>query len=282
MRRLILVLVLLMAIAVGGYALLGGQKSGEKVSVLFAASNIPSGRFISQDSIEVRQVSVDEQRRLVKKFGALCSPDLLKELQNFVPRVGIRKDEAIAENLLIRPTDPDFLPAVLTQGHRAVTVQLNDVTTGIGLYRPGNYVDLILTYTDTRSKIPQKQGKVAVTLFRGLRILALGGDLGLGLAKPAANDGKAQKKTNSAVTLEATPRQAESIVLASKLGELSLSLRANDGQDDVTGPTSTYASDVMQTNAKNSTRKKGQRPEVQEPIKVRGLYGDQQKTITLE
>ena len=279
MRRLVLLLVLLLAIAVGGYALLGGQKSVEKVPVLFAASNIPSGKFISHESIEVRQVPVDEQRRLTKKFGTLCPPDSLKDLQNFVPRMGIRKDEPIAENLLIRPSDPDFLPAVLTQGHRAVTVQLNDVTSGIGLYRPGNFVDVILTYTDPNSKTSQRQGKVAVTLFRGLRILALGGDLGL--AK-TATDGKPQKKTSSVVTLEATPRQAESIVLASKLGELSLSLRANDGQDDVSGPTSTYASDVMQTNAKTPSRKKGQRPEVQEPIKVRGLYGDQQRTITLE
>jgi len=280
MRRLVLLLVLLFAIAVGGYALLGGQKSSEKVYVLFATSNIPSGKFISQESIEVRQVPVDEQRRLVKKFGTLCPPDSLKDLQNYVARVGIRKDEAIAENLLVRPSDPDFLPAVLTQGHRAVTVQLNDVTSGIGLYRPGNYVDVILTYTDPNSKTPQRQGKVAVTLFRGLRILALGGDLGL--ANKTATDGKSQKKTSSVVTLEATPRQAESIVLASKLGELSLSLRANDGQDDVSGPTSTHASDVMQTNANTSPRKKSQRPEVQEPVKVRGLYGDQQRTITLE
>ena len=280
MRRLILVFVLVAAILVGGYALFNDQKpEQEMIPVLFAVSDMSSGRFISQESVEVRPIAPSEYKSLRAQYGELVQQGAHKELQNFVPRRPIKKGDAIADKNLIRPSDPDFLPAVLKQGHRAVTVQLNDVTSGIGLYRPGNYVDVILTYTDNRAG-NRGQGRVAVTMFRGLRILALGGDLGL--AKTTQNDGNTVKKTSSVVTLEATPRQAEAIVLATKLGELSLSLRANEGQDTASEPTRTYGNEMMHVVGPTTSSKPESTQEPREPIKIRGLYGDQQRIITLE
>lgn len=278
MRRLILVFVLIVAALVGGYALLTREAPQElKIPVLVATGEIASGRFIPMESIEVRQVTAAEHAELSKKFGLLVPVASHKDLQNFVPRQAMKKGDAVAEKNLIRPSDPDFLPAVLNQGQRAVSVRLNDVASGFGLYRPGNYVDVILTYADASLKSTQK--RVAVTLFKGLRILALGGDLGL---PKSQNDAKVEKKIISVVTLEASPRQAEEIVLASKLGDLSLSLRANDGNETVSEPTVTYAKDLMQKGDQSVSDKRDSERISSEPIKIRGLYGDQQKTITLE
>ena len=275
MRRIILLFVLLIAICAGGYAFFSEQKPKEEVvSVLFATKDIFSGKFISAESVEVRQVRASEQRELSKKFGILVPVSAQKDLQNFVPRSPIAKGEAISEKKLIRPSDPDFLPAVLEQGQRAVTIRLNDVASGIGLYRPGNYIDVILTYLDSSSGNNQK--RVAVTLFRGLRILALGGDLGLSKSQ---KEEKSDKKISSVVTLEASPRQAEALVLAGKLGELSLSLRANEGKDAVSEPTRTSVGDVIQTQEQSASSSGKQS---QGPVKIRGLYGDKQQTITLE
>lgn len=278
MRRLILTLVLVAAAIVGGYVLLNrGEPEELKVPVLVATGDIASGRFIPVESIEVRQVTPAEQTEFTKKNGLLVPAASHKDLQNYVPRRPMKKGDVVAEKNLIRPSDPDFLPAVLKQGLRAVSIRLNDVASGFGLYRPGNYVDVILTYSEGSQRTAQK--RVAVTLFRGLRILALGGDLGLTKA-PA--DAKADKKVISVVTLEASPRQAEEIVLASKLGDLSLSLRATEGNDAVSEPTITYATDLMQRGESEAVGKQGNDRVSSEPIKIRGLYGDQQKTITLE
>lgn len=278
MRRLILVFVLVAAIFAGGYVLFSEQKPKEEmVPVLIATTDISSGRFIPVESIEVKQVSLSEKSDLTKKFGSLAPASSHKELQDFVPRTSIKKGEAITEKNLIRPSDPDFLPAVLNHGQRAVTIRLNDVASGVGLYRPGNYVDVILTYTDSSLRTAQK--RVAVTLFRGLRILALGGDLGL---VKNSSEAKADKKVSSVVTLEASPRQAEEIVLASKLGDLSLSLRATEGKDAVSEPTSTFARDLMQKDSQSVAANPGKERSSDAPVKIRGLYGDQQKTITIE
>ena len=278
MRRLILIFVLVAAICAGGYMLFAEQDPKQELRpVLVAAADIASGRFIPVESIEVRQVTPSEQMELVKRFGDLVPTDSLKVLQDFVPRSSMKKGDPVAEKNLIRPSDPDFLPAVLNHGQRAVTIRLNDVASGVGLYRPGNYVDVILTYSDNSLRTSQK--RVAVTLFRGLRILALGGDLGL--AKNSSEQ-KADKKVSSVVTLEASPRQAEEIVLASKLGDLSLSLRATEGKDVVSEPTSTFAGDLMQTDSQSASQRRDNDRGPQTPVKVRGLYGEQQKTITFE
>jgi Flp pilus assembly protein CpaB len=109
--------------------------------------------------------------------------------------------------------------------------------------------------------------------------LALGGDLGL---VKNSSEAKADKKVSSVVTLEASPRQAEEIVLASKLGDLSLSLRATEGKDAVSEPTSTFARDLMQKDSQSVAANPGKERSSDAPVKIRGLYGDQQKTITIE
>ena len=282
MRRLILILVVALAVVTGGYAYLAGQdKPEERLSVLFAVKNVSPGKFIPSESVEVRQVPLSEFRSLEKKFGALANQDALKSLQTCVPRHAISKGDAISENNLIHPTDPDFLPAVLTEGHRAVSIRFNPVTSGIGLFRPGNYVDVILTYADRRAT--KTENKLAMTLFRGLRILALGGDMGFANTKESSPKNSAEN--SSVVTLEATPRQAETLVLASSLGQLSLSLRANGSQSEDLEQTQTSMRDLIQIQSENRSPARGaysgDRNE-RGPVQVRGLFGDQQKIFKLE
>jgi pilus assembly protein CpaB len=137
----------------------------------------------------------------------------------FVPGEPIIKAELVA------PGDRGFLAAVMRPGMRAVSVPVS-ATSGIaGFVFPGDRVDVLTTYA-----LPAEEGgshelehKVAETILRNVRVLAIDQQL--------ENRGGAAMPAHT-VTLELTPKESETIALASDVGQLSLSLRSLVAADD--------------------------------------------------
>jgi pilus assembly protein CpaB len=109
------------------------------------------------------------------------------------------------------PEAPGGLSALLHAGHRAVTIQVNEIGGVAGFALPGNYVDLMV-HTRAGGAAP-----VSKIVLERMLVLALAQDASTVDNKP---------RLANAVTLEATPQQAEQIDLARSVGTLSLVLRS--------------------------------------------------------
>jgi pilus assembly protein CpaB len=156
-----------------------------------------------------------------------------------VVRARITAGEPVTALKLVQPGERGFLAAVLEPGKRAVSVPVN-ATTGIaGFIFPGDLVDVIFIgqmHLETRrgdaegSKV--KKIDFSETLMSGARIIAMDQKVEIG-------DGQA--KVSKTATLEVTPKQAEKVALALKMGSVSLSLHSLARHEDTAIATDRFA-----------------------------------------
>lgn len=137
-----------------------------------------------------------------------------------VVRFAVARGQPITRGALVNPGDRGFLAAALGPGMRAVAVPVSAQSGVAGFVFPGDRVDLVLTQTVAGGGDGPPL-KVSETVIRNLRVLATDQRVDTN-----AEDAKAEVRTFSTVTLEATPRIAEKIAVAQTIGQLSLSLRS--------------------------------------------------------
>lgn len=239
--------------AVGGLYLLPA-KSVEKaaasapvvseklVSVAVAADDLAPGSFLSARNMTWKEVTEKEAK------GAFIQKDA-SELAGSLVVKPVKSGDVISHASLIARTDPEFVAAVLAPGMRAFTIEVDAVTGGAGLLRPGNRVDVILAaQTDPqkgRTFTGPKNFDVAKTLLENLRVIAVDRTIepkGFG-ADPASTDPRAAARPaqtpsvnrKGTVTLEVTPKDVELLTVARSNGQLSLSLRNTQAFDAPSG-----------------------------------------------
>lgn len=152
---------------------------------------------------------------------------------------------------VLLPGDHGFLAAVLSPGSRAVTVGVDAVSGTAGLLWPGDRVDVILTQTIDDPSVAPGRRIAAETVVSDVRVIAIDQQIAQGNVQGTEPNG--QVKT---VTLEVSPSHAEYIQVATRLGKLSLTLRAADtarGEDEVV-PQTTWAGDVSAALPKATTQ----------------------------
>jgi len=109
------------------------------------------------------------------------------------------------------------LPVRLEPGMRAVSIPVDRVKDVAGLVQPGDRVDVIAIPPSKNTGPPPK----AVTIFRAIRVLAVGNALENPSATPSP-----QEEQAATVTLEVTPRQADLLAWADSNATLRLALRS--------------------------------------------------------
>jgi pilus assembly protein CpaB len=112
---------------------------------------------------------------------------------------------------------PSALPVRLMPGMRAVSIPVDRVKGVSGLIQPGDRVDVIAIPPQKGNGPPPK----AVTIFRGIRVLAVGTNLENPSATPSPDEQAA-----ATVTLEVNPRQADMLAWADSNANLRLALRS--------------------------------------------------------
>jgi Flp pilus assembly protein CpaB len=100
---------------------------------------------------------------------------------------------------------------------RAVSIPIDRVKGVSGLIQPGDRVDVIAIPPTRSSGAPDK----AVTIFRGIRVLAVGNALENASATPSPDEQSA-----ATVTLEVNPKQADLLAWADQNSTLRLALRS--------------------------------------------------------
>ncbi len=201
--------------------------------VLVAKANLPAGRF----------VKADDFRWQAWPDGTLAPTYIVKgkrqpeDLVGAVLRAGIAAGEPVADSRLVKPGERGFMAAVMQPGMRALSLPIN-ATTGIsGFVFPGDRVDLLVTHTiEVEGPGKRKNSLATETVLTDVRVLAVDQTLDDQTNKPLL------AKT---VTFEVTPKEAEIVRVAARLGSLSLTLRSladEAAQEEILDPAALVAS----------------------------------------
>jgi len=183
--------------------------------VLVAQRALPVGTIITQDALSFQAWP----KEMVKDAYFLEGEADLNKLLGTVVRFPITAGQPMTQGALVSPGDRGFLAAALGPGMRAVTITVSARTGVAGFVFPGDHVDLMLTQTvsgDAGTPLNATE-----TFLRNMRVLATDQS-----TEQEVVDGKTVVKAFGTVTLEVTPKIAEKIAVAEKIGTLSLSLRS--------------------------------------------------------
>lgn len=232
------ILLLLVAIITGGLAAFlatrGNAPTTERVTVTEIKQEARAQVLVAREAIGVGE-------RLKEKVlewqdwpeGALrpeyvtikTTPDAMMELDGAVARFEFFPGEPIREAKLAR-ADQGYLSAVITPGMRAVSINVSAATGAGGFIVPNDQVDVVLTRNTDN-------GEQSETILLNVKVMAIGtrlGELGKsGKGEDDGSDGDTQAKTFSKetiATLELDPVQAEAIINAAEVGNLTLILRS--------------------------------------------------------
>lgn len=162
--------------------------------------------------------------------GAVVRKDDQKPLEALEGR--LRRDLAAGEPLMnaymIGKSQGNLVAAMLEPGQRAVAIEVSAATMVAGFVSPGDFVDIVLTYNHN-IQVENGDPLLEALVREGLNSTAT--ETILQNVKVLAIDQTAQRpeddkiKVGKTVTLALGARDAERIILARRMGELTLVLR---------------------------------------------------------
>ncbi len=158
-------------------------------TIEWPSSALPPGAFSSIDDI----IGDGDKPRYVKASIDVGEPVLDTKITGFGERA--------------------TLSSAVTPGLKAVSIRVNDVLGVAGFVLPGDRVDIMLTRTQRRSSTT---GAYTDVLLQGVKVLAI---------DQSADDRADKPNVVRTVTLEVATNEAQKLVLAQRVGQLSLTLR---------------------------------------------------------
>ena len=198
----------------------------ETRQVYAAARALPVGALLGKDdlvTIEIELTELEDDHIEPGELGAkpsgdpegLSTPD---SLRGHAVRTPIAAQAPLTWSAVVGPGQKGFLAAVLRPGTRAVTIRVGTATSQAGLIDPGDQVDVILS-----AELSIDGGERIVfarTIAEDIRVVAIN--------RQVENREEAAFDPGdfATATLEATPAQADRLVLGEHEGRLSLAVRS--------------------------------------------------------
>lgn len=211
-RRTTLLIAVILAVGTGWLTLtylsaLRPASSAQR-TVLVATQEIPARSRIAAAMLskEVRPASGVEPDAIADPSQAVGSLALIT-----IPAGSQITSSKIGTNVALA------LPVRLEPGMRAVSIPVDRVKDVAGLIQAGDRVDVIAIPPAKQNGAPPK----AVTIFRGIRVLAVGNAMENPSATPPPQEDQA-----ATVTLEVTPSEADVLAWADANATLRLALRS--------------------------------------------------------
>ncbi|HDQ26567.1 MAG TPA: Flp pilus assembly protein CpaB [bacterium] len=178
------------------------EKSMEPVKVVSASKYIPSWTKLGSENLKYTEIPA--------RFVTRAHVTDIKDIEERFSMVPFIQGEPVLANKL--SDRGEQLNIAIPTGLRAVSIGV-DEESGVGyMIRPGDHVDVMLTYTDTGAKT---KALVTAMLLQDARVVAVGTDFSY----------TKKSMSYSSVTLALTPEEAELITFARAKGRLSLALR---------------------------------------------------------
>lgn len=198
--------------------------------VLVASRDMPTGTLLTE--ADLRWADWPRDHLADGMITRTAAPTALEENKGAVTRSPFFRGEPLRPDKVVKAGNAGFLSAILPSGSRAVAINIDasGATSAGGFILPNDRVDIIRT-SRAAGDGPDFASE---TILRNIRVLAIG--------QRIEEKGGERVVVGSNATLELTPRQAEKVVLAQRVGQLSLSLRsmmdasrADDTDDDGAG-----------------------------------------------
>jgi pilus assembly protein CpaB len=188
----------------------------DSAEVLVARADMGLGHVASEASFRWQAWPQDgvPQGAITRRSGG----NPMHDLAGGIARVPIMAGEPVTRTKLVKPGEGGVLASILPRGMRAISTKITDDTAVGKMILPNDHVDVILTRRLRTRPGSSGESQVSDTLFRNVRVLAIGQQL-------EAREGK-KGADGTTATLELTPEQAEYLALAKAMGEISLALRS--------------------------------------------------------
>lgn len=221
--------ILFIALGVGGLAAFGAKKyinnrvteiedkskNVVTVKVVVAKEDLKKGAVISSKNMAVRDVPqdwVNSGTITQDQFGNASGSKLLTPAQEGAPVLWAQ----------LAPAQPPTLATNVSEGKRAVTVAVDEISSLSGLLQPDDLVDIVVTMKkDSRN--------LTFSLLQKIKVLATGTTI-----SHETLDATGKPLTFTTITLEASPDQARRLIAAKEIGSLTALLRSPEDGGDAT------------------------------------------------
>ena len=195
-----------------------GAPTEIRTSIITVAHAIPKGTLLRQDDLKSKVLGPEEHLQP----GSVVSGQE-KDLLGALSRRDFAEGEPLIASDFIKPSDRNFLAAVLKPGSRAISIFVDAAQSVAGLALQGDYVDVILIQSfDDKITVDPGRKTVGETVLHGVRVIAIDQALALPQAGlVSAVLANAEGRVPKTVTLEVTERQAEKLLVASETWRFS-------------------------------------------------------------
>ncbi len=186
--------------------------------VLVAAKELYRGNVVDEGSMRWADWPKEQIPEGVIRKSA--SPEGIEEMKGAIARTNFSAGEPLRRERLALGPHSGFIASDLRAGKRAVAINIDaqGSSTAGGFILPNDTVDVVHIYQDAHSAhtVPGN-AFVSRTILTNVRVLAIGQNYQVKNGERVAAGANA--------TLEVTPDQAETILLAQRTGTLTLTLR---------------------------------------------------------
>ena len=193
--------------------------------IFVAAQPLQAGTLLKDADIREQEVPLDAVKDGVFK----ASDDDRAEIRGAMVRRYFEAGQTILRGDILRPRDRGFLAAVLAPGTRAVSIAVDATTGASGLISPGDIVDVILAQEFARGETSAGRRVVAETVLDTVRVIAVDQQIAQGAPSASLVGSATPNRVASTISLQVTPEQAAKLVVAERLGRLTLVVRSIDG-----------------------------------------------------
>lgn len=188
------------------------REAGEHVVV--AVQDIPPRTIITPEMVKMVQVPPE-----------LVTPGAIQDINSVVglmPRVHIIAGEQIVERRLVIKGKTLGFTGEIPSDKRAVTIAVNEISGVAGFVKPGDYVDLLVTFD--KGSAGDNLGSI---ILQNVLVLAVNQNDEAEETNSNAKDNKDNKEAGKAgsVTVAVNPTEAARLALAEDKGKIKLALR---------------------------------------------------------
>lgn len=228
-------------VAVLVQASLGGKSTtdtGPKTLVLVAAKDLAMGTELGENDLKWQTWPGEKAfaGAIVRKKDDEKAVDALKG--RMIQRVSA--GQPMLSSYIFKEGKGNVVAAMLDKGMRAVAIPVKADTMAGGFVSPGDFVDVILTYSISVDRGDQSEesssfvkSHASETILKNVRVMAVDQE---------ASREEEKAKIARTVTLAVDTKGAEKVALASEMGDLTLALRGIG--DDKDNNTATLTTDI--------------------------------------
>lgn len=209
------------------------------VDAIYAKVDISRGKIISEDMLFTKPMTKNS-----------LPPEAATSVARVIDRiaaVNIKEGSIIQLDMIGWPATKETTLAMKTPiGKRAITVPVDNISSLMGMIRPGDYVDVISLIPLPAMTAEGKQATqpAMVPLFQNVQVLAVGSHLGRpqeaesGLRRRAAEEVQRQDSA-PLITLALNPEEINLLAFVQEQGKIRLVLRSQaDAKIEVVQPAS--------------------------------------------